>query len=177
MKSDPLKNYTPEKKILIVNGHAILREKLEQVISEIPDVVVVAEAKNGDEVISMINKCALDLVILDIDVPDRNCLEILRKIKSCIPDLPVLILNMLPEKQYAGSMLEAGADGYITMENLADQMREAIQCIFQGEKYFNASLLKDSRVHQGSGLFHEATGKKKDDFHKPLVKKGAMHEF
>jgi two-component system, NarL family, invasion response regulator UvrY len=139
-----LKNNAPEKKILMANGHAILRETLGQVIAEIPDVVLVAVAKNGNEVMAMINKYDLDLVILDIDMPDRNCLEILKKIKNDIPDLPVLILNMLPEKQYAVSMLKAGADGYITMENLADQMREAIQSIFQGEKYFNASLLREA---------------------------------
>jgi two-component system, NarL family, invasion response regulator UvrY len=148
MKSMSLKNTTPEKKILIANGHAILREKLEEVISEILDIVVVAEAKKGDEVMTMINKCDLDLVILDIDVPGRNGLEILGEIKSYKPDLPVLMLNMLPEKQYAGSMLKAGADGYITMDNLSDQMIEAIQTIFQGGKYFSASPLKDSSGHQ-----------------------------
>jgi len=171
MKAMLSKNSTHQKKILAANGHAILREKLKQVIAEIPSVVVVAEAKNGNEVIEMVNKCDFDLVILDIDLPDRNGLEILGEIKRHKPALPVLMLSMLLEKQYAGSMLKAGADGYITMDNLSDQVTEAIHRISRGEKYFNASLLRVSGGHAGPVSFHGDTGKRNNNFYKPLAKK------
>jgi two-component system, NarL family, invasion response regulator UvrY len=171
------KNNTRGEKILVANGHAILREKLQQVIAEIPDVVVVAEAKSGYEVMEMANKCNFDLVILDIDLPDRNGLEILREIKRCKPALPVLMFSMLLEKEYAGSMVKAGADGYITADNVSDQMTEAIHTISRGGKYFDASLVMNSSVHPGAVSFHEDTGKKNNNFYKPPAKKGAMYEF
>ena len=171
IKSLLSKNNTPEKKILVANGHAIMREKLKQVISEMPDVVMVAEAKNRNEAMEIVKKCVFDLVILDIDLPDRNGLEILGEIKHYNPALPVLMLSMLLEKQYAESMLKAGADGYITMDNLSDQLTEAIHIISRGGKYFNASLLKDPVGHAGPVTFHEDTEKRNNNFYKPLANK------
>jgi two-component system, NarL family, invasion response regulator UvrY len=138
-----------QKKILIANSHALMRERLGRVIADISDLALAAEAKNGDEVIEMIEKCTIDLVILDIDMPGRNALEILGEIKSNKPALPVLMSSMFPEKHYVQSMLMGGADGYIALDDLPYQMIEAIHWLFQGRKYFGASLLKTLSVHPG----------------------------
>ena len=81
------------------------------------------------------------------------------------------MLSMLLEKQYAGSMLKAGADGYITMDNLSDQVTEAIHRISRGGTYFNAPLLRVSGGHAGPVSFHEDTGKRNNNFYKHLAKK------
>jgi two-component system, NarL family, invasion response regulator UvrY len=127
-------------KILIADDHAIVREGLKMILSQIPDMVVTAEASNGEEVMDKIGKSDLNFVVLDITMPGRSGLEILREIKSQRPELPVLMLSMYPEDQYAERVLKAGASGYLTKESAPDELVKAIRQISQGKKYVSPSL-------------------------------------
>lgn len=127
-------------KILIADDHAIVREGLKMILSQIPDMVVAAEASNGEEVMDKISKNDLNFVVLDISMPGRSGLDILREIKSQRPELPVLILSMYPEEQYAVRALKAGASGYLTKESVPDELVKAIRQISQGKKYVSPSL-------------------------------------
>jgi len=127
-------------KILIADDHAIVREGLKQILSETPDLVVVAEASSGQEVLEKISKNDLDLVVLDIAMPGRGGLDILKEIKTQKPRLPVLMLSMYPEEQYAIRVLKSGASGYLTKESAPSELVMAIRQISQGKKYISPSL-------------------------------------
>jgi two-component system invasion response regulator UvrY len=127
-------------KILIADDHAVVREGLKQILSGTSDMVVVAEASNGLEVMDKLSKDKIHLVILDITMPGRNGLDVLRDIKSQRPGLPVLILSMYPEEQYALRVLKAGASGYLSKESAPDELINAIRQISQGKKYISPSL-------------------------------------
>jgi DNA-binding NarL/FixJ family response regulator len=127
-------------KILIADDHAIVREGLKQILSESPDLVVVAEAGSGQEVLEKIRKNDVDLVVLDIAMPGRGGLDILKEIKTQMPRLPVLMLSMYPEEQYAIRVLKSGASGYLTKESAPAELVKAIQQISQGRKYISPYL-------------------------------------
>jgi len=124
------------KKILIADGSVIFRDRLKRIISETYNMHVVAEANLGNEALDMVTKKDFDLVILDIELLDRNGLDILKEIKDRRPDISVLMLSMFPEEQYRASVLKAGADGYVTKETVPDELMHAIRQVMHGEKYF-----------------------------------------
>ena len=113
---------------------------LKLLISETPDMTVIAEASNGDKALDIANKNDFDIVILDIAMPGRDGLNVLNELKSIKPSLPVLILSTFPEEYYELSVMNDGADGYVRKDNMADQLIEAIRRILNGGKYFNVSL-------------------------------------
>jgi DNA-binding NarL/FixJ family response regulator len=126
--------------ILIADDHPIVREGLKQILAETSDMVVADEASNGQEVISKVRKREFDVIILDISMPGRSGLDILKQVKSLKPELPVLILSIHPEDQYATRVLRAGASGYLTKESTSDELIEAIRKVSLGGKYITASL-------------------------------------
>jgi two-component system invasion response regulator UvrY len=128
------------KKILIADDHAIFREGLKQVIAKTVDMVVADEATNGQEVLCKVRENDYDIVLLDISMPGRNGLDILEEIRSLKPKLPVLILSMHPEEQYAVRAFKAGASGYLTKGNPPQELIEALQKVALGKKYFSPSL-------------------------------------
>jgi two-component system invasion response regulator UvrY len=127
-------------KVLIADDHGIIRKGIKQILSRTSDIEVTAEASTGQEALEKIWTNHFDLVILDISLPGRNGLEILKQIKSHRPKLPVLILSMYPEEQYAVRVLRAGASGYLTKESDKNELVEAIRRIAQGKKYITPSL-------------------------------------
>ncbi len=129
-------------KILIADDHAIVREGMKQILSENPDIVVAAEASNGHEVMDKLNKHNYDLIVLDVALPGRSGLDILKDIKNQKPKLPVLVLSMYPEEQYAVRVLQIGASGYLTKESTPEELIKAIRHISIGKKYVSSSLAK-----------------------------------
>jgi DNA-binding NarL/FixJ family response regulator len=127
-------------KILIADDHPIVRAGFKQVISDMPDMLVADEAGNGQEALAYIRKKDYDLVLLDISMPGRSGLEVLKDLKSEKPKLPVLILSIYPEEQYAIRALRAGASGYMTKDSAPNELIAAIRKISEGGKYISASL-------------------------------------
>lgn len=127
-------------KILIADDHTMFREGLKHILAEYPDLVVADEANNGQEVLDKIWKNNYDMVLLDITIPGMTGLEALKQLKNDKPKLPVLILSMHPEEQYAIRVLRAGASGYLTKESAPDELITAIRKISQGRKYITPSL-------------------------------------
>jgi two-component system invasion response regulator UvrY len=127
-------------KILIADDHAVVLEGLKQILSETPDIHVVAEAAHGQEVLDKIRSTAVDVVVLDIAMPGRSGLDVLLHLKRERPSLPVLVLSIHPEDQYAVRVLKAGACGYLTKESAPDQLIAAIRKVVIGGKYVSPSL-------------------------------------
>jgi two-component system invasion response regulator UvrY len=142
-------NGNSKTKILIVDDNKVFREMLKFFISETPDMSVIAEASNGDEALEIAGKNDFDLVILDIDMPGKSGLDVLNELKIKKPQLPVLMLSMFPAEQYELSVLRAGADGYVTKNNMTDDLIEAMQRIMDGEKYFNVTFPEELQGNFG----------------------------
>ncbi len=127
-------------KILIADDHTVVREGLKQIVAETSDMVVADEATSGHEALNKALKTDYDIVILDITMPGINGLDVLKQIKAQKPKLPILVLSVHPEEQYAVRCLKAGASGYLTKESASDELTAAIRKISQGKKYVTASL-------------------------------------
>jgi len=127
-------------KILIADDHAIVRRGLKQILEETPNIVVADEASTGKEVLEKISEKEYDVVVLDISLPDKSGLDILKQLKSQKPKLPVLVLSIYPEEQYAERVLKAGASGYLTKESAPEELITAIKKVSVGGKYITASL-------------------------------------
>ena len=127
-------------RVLIADDHAIVRKGLRLIAKEQASEIEVDEAENGQEVMEKIRQARYDVLVLDISMPGRNGLDILREVRHALPSLPVLILSMHPEEQYAIRMLKSGASGYLTKDCAPDQLVPAIQKIARGGKYVSDML-------------------------------------
>lgn len=127
-------------RILVADDHAIVREGLKQILAEVKDMAVRDEAASGQEALAKIRTGAFDVLLLDISMPGRSGLEILKEIKEARPKLPVLILSMHAEEQYAVRALRAGASGYLTKASAPEELIGAIRKVSSGRKYVSASL-------------------------------------
>ena len=127
-------------KVFIADDHAIVREGLKQIVSEAADMLVADEAGNGNEVLEKTLKGDFDVVILDITMPGINGLDALKQIKCHRPELPILVLSMHPEEQYASRVLKAGASGYLTKESAPEELITSIRRVSKGMKYVSPSL-------------------------------------
>jgi len=127
-------------KVLIVDDHTIVREGLRQILEDTSDIAVTGEASSAQEVVNKVKTNNFDIVLLDISLPGRSGLDVLKQLKSIKPDLPVLVLSMHPEEQYAIRSLRAKASGYLTKESASDELIKAIRKVAQGRKYITSSL-------------------------------------
>jgi DNA-binding NarL/FixJ family response regulator len=127
-------------KVLIVDDHAVVRTGLKQIISEIPDITVTDEAGSAREALDKIRNNNYSILVLDISLPDKSGLDALKEIKDEYPGLPVLILSMYPEDQYAIRVLKSGASGYMTKESAPGELVSAIRTVASGKKYVSPSL-------------------------------------
>ncbi len=127
-------------RVLVADDHAIVRRGIRQILAEIPSIEAVDEATDGQEVLSKFGRGHYDLVLLDISMPGRSGLDVLKQLKVQRSHLPVLILSMHPEEQYAVRALKAGASGYLAKESAPDELIAAVQKILQGGKYVSESL-------------------------------------
>lgn len=127
-------------RILIADDHAIIREGLKQILARTPDIVVGAEASNGAEVLARVRESEFHAVLMDLSMPGRNGLDILRELKSEPHAPPVLILSVHPESHYGIRALRAGAAGYLTKEAAPDLLVDAIRKVSRGGRYISPSL-------------------------------------
>lgn len=129
-------------KILVVDDHTILREGLKQILAETSGLEVAGEASNGQEALEKMQAGHWDVVLLDISLPGPNGLAVLQQIKERYPGVPVLVLTMYAEEQYALRALKAGAAGYLTKESASNQLIAAIQKVAGGGTYVSPSLME-----------------------------------
>jgi len=127
-------------RILIGDDHTIVREGLKQMLAETPNLVVAGEAGSGDEVLRRLREGQYDVVLLDISLEDRSGIDVLKQIRSEWPALPVLMLTMHPEEEYALRALRAGAAGYLTKKSALTELVAAIHKVARGGRYVSASL-------------------------------------
>lgn len=127
-------------KILIADDHAIVRQGLKQTVADQPDMVVAGEAQNAHETLKLVRTGEWDVVVLDITMPGNNGLELLTELKRERPNLPVLILSMHSEEQFAVRALKARASGYITKQSAPKELIVAIRKVQRGGKYVSPSL-------------------------------------
>lgn len=126
--------------VLIADDHAIVRKGMRQILSTTNDIILSAEATDGTEMLSMIRKQKFDVILMDISMPGINALDALKQLRAEYPSLPVLILSMYPEEQYAMRFLKAGASGYLTKSSAPDELISAIKKVSQGKKYISPAL-------------------------------------
>ena len=127
-------------RILIADDHQIVRAGLKTLLSGYKEFTVAGEAGSGAETVKMVRESEWDLVLLDITMPDMNGVDTLQQIRRSKPDLPVLILSMHPEDQYAINLLRAGANGYVCKECAPEQLIGAIRTVVAGRRYVSPAL-------------------------------------
>jgi DNA-binding NarL/FixJ family response regulator len=141
-------------RVFIADDHAIVREGLKQILAEQRDIVVAGEAENGLDAIKLFRKSRCHVMLLDISMPDRNGIEVLKQIKQERPELAVLMLSMHREDQYAIRALKAGAAGYLTKQSAPRELVTAIRQVAGGQKYVSATLAQALASQVGAD--HEA---------------------
>ncbi len=127
-------------RILIVDDHSIVRQGLKQIISECPGMVVAGEAASAQEVLELVRKRDFDVAIVDIAMPGRGGLEILRDLKAEKPSMKVMVLSMYSEEQYAIRSLRDGASAYLTKAGAPDELVQAIRAVAKGKRYITPSV-------------------------------------
>jgi len=127
-------------RVVIADDHAIVRQGLRQILATHGDFEVVGEAANHGEVMQLLRRETCDVLLLDIAMPGKNGIDTLKQVRVEKPKLPVLVLSMYPEDQYAFRALKAGASGYLTKMTAADQLVDAIRTITRGRKYITPEL-------------------------------------
>lgn len=152
-------------RVLIADDHAIVRQGLRQILSDTEDMVVAGEAANGVEALQRVREAQWGVVLMDVSMPDRNGIDALKMIKKEFPRLPVLVLSMYPEDQYAIRALKAGASGYLTKQSAPEQLVQAIRTVAAGRKYVSASLAE------------ELASAIQDDSEKPLHERLSDREY
>lgn len=136
-------------RILIVDDHEVVREGVKRIFREQPGATEFGEAGAAPEALRCVREQAWDLVVLDLSLGDRSGLELLKVLKQIRPNLPVLILSMHPEEQYARRALKAGAAGYVTKDSSRAELSEAVNKVAAGGKYVTPALAKKLFVDRG----------------------------
>ncbi len=126
--------------ILLADDHTLVREGLKLILIDIEDIGSIDEASTGEEVISLVNENDYDIVLLDISMPGRSGMEILKQVKEMKPEQNILMLSMYPEEQYAVRCFKSGASGYVTKDSAPAELISAIHQVSAGQKYVSASL-------------------------------------
>ena len=145
-------------RIVIADDHAIVRTGLRQFFSEQVDLRVTGEAASGREALELVRQGDLDVLLMDLQMPDQSGVDALAAIKARAPELPVLILSGFPEAHYATTLLKQGASGYLNKECDPEEIVKAIRTLYRGRKYITAGvaeMLADGLDGSGAKLPHE----------------------
>ena len=127
-------------RILIVDDHPLIRSGLAAELQKAPDMTIAGEASDADEAISRSRSLKPDLMLLDIALPGKSGLEVLKELQLELPDIKIIMLSGFPERQYAIRCLKDGASGYITKDTASTDLISAIRKVMNGEKFISASL-------------------------------------
>jgi two-component system invasion response regulator UvrY len=145
-------------KVLIADDHDIVREGVKQIVSDTADIVIGGEARTGAEAIAEMRRGPWDVVILDLNLPDRAGLEVLSQLRSLAPHVPVLIFSMHREPSYATRALKGGAAGYVSKDSAREHLVTAIRKVARGERFLTPDLAESVAfgvVDAGGENLHE----------------------
>lgn len=134
------KNKSQTRRVLVIDDHPMMRQGLAQLIDNEPDLKVCCEADNAGQGLNIVVSQKLDLVLLDISLPDKNGLELIKDIQAVKPDLPVLIVSMHDEALYVERVLRAGARGYIMKQEGGKKLLQAIRQVLNGQIYVSENM-------------------------------------
>ena len=140
-------------KVLIADDHPVVRRGLRRILEDEVDMEVTDEARNAQETLDLASKKECDVLVLDIEMPGRSGLDVLKDLKKYRPKLPVLVLSIHSEEQFAVRVLRAGAVGYLTKETAPEELVKAIRRVYGGGKYISASVAEKlaSEPYIGNG--------------------------
>ena len=127
-------------RIVMADDHAIVREGLKRIVSSAPDFEVVGEAADGNEVLRLVRELDFDLLVLDLSMPGRSGMELIKLVKALKPRIRVLVLSMHQESQYAVRAIKSGASGYLTKESAPGQLEQALRKIAAGGAWLSAEV-------------------------------------
>jgi two-component system, NarL family, invasion response regulator UvrY len=127
-------------RVLICDDHQIVRQGIKQILADAPDIALGGEAATGPEAIARVREGGIDVVLLDIAMPQRDGLDVLRQLKGELPKLPVLMLSTYPDRQYAVRSLKLGAAGYLNKSADSEQMIDAIRKVAGGGLFITPSV-------------------------------------
>jgi DNA-binding NarL/FixJ family response regulator len=164
----PAKTKAAPKRILIVDDHPMMRTGLAQLIDNEGDLKVCAEADNAGQAIDIVAKQKFDLALLDISLPDKNGLELIKDIRALCPGLPILVVSMHDEMIYAERVLRAGGRGYIMKQEGGVKFLAAIRQVLSGQIYVSQ--------HMSARILEVFSGRQTDNFGSP-VRKLSDREF
>lgn len=145
-------------RVFITDDHAIVRKGLRQIVADHPDMQIIGEGEHYADLSRSMRTHDFDVLLLDISMPGKNGLEVLKLVKQQKPQIHVLMLSMYPEDQYAVRALKAGASGYLNKNSAPEKLVEAIQTVARGKKYITAELAESLALHvaeDSTSLPHE----------------------
>ena len=143
-------------RVLIADDHGIFRQGLRRLLQDYEDVAVVAEASTAGEVEQALASVAFDVLVLDLSMPSRGGLELIAQAKAQRPDLRILVMTMHGEESYVMQTMRAGADGYITKENAAEELVRALRRVHGGGRYVCSSVAERLAIGIAQGEVDEA---------------------
>ncbi|WP_447972554.1 response regulator [Nitrospira sp. Kam-Ns4a] len=138
-------------RVLIADDHPVVRAGLKQVLATTPDLAVAGEAASAREVLDAVHSEVYDVVVLDMNMPDRSGLDVLQDLKRLHPALPVLVLSLYTEEHFALRVLRAGAAGYLSKADAPEKLIEAIRKVHTGSRYVSAALAEHIVEAMGRG--------------------------
>ncbi len=127
-------------RVFIADDHFVVRQGLKHVLNQNPDMEVVGEAEDGGQVLELIKDLEVDVVLLDIEMPEKNGWEVMIQLKALYPKLNVLMLSIFSEDHYGLRLIKSGASGYLTKANASNQLNEAVRTVASGGKFISSSL-------------------------------------
>ena len=127
-------------RVLIADDHPVVRQGIKEILREAEGILVKGEATTGEEVLSLLRAGEWDLAVLDFHMPGPHGLDLLQQITRAHPKLPVLVISMHPEDQFAVRLLRAGASGYVAKESAPDELVKAVRKVCAGGKYISPAL-------------------------------------
>jgi len=142
---------------MLADDHTLLREGLRRLLEQAGDITVAGEARDGTEALRQLALRPWDLLVLDMSMPGRDGVGLIRQIKADFPKVPILVLTMHGEQQYAVQAIKAGAAGYLTKDSAADELVQAVRKVAAGGRYLSRSLAESivfERHGDVSGLPH-----------------------
>lgn len=127
-------------RVFIADDHFVVRQGLKHILSQIPEIEVVGEAEDGNQVLEKLRDLTADIVLMDIEMPGKSGWEVMLQLKSTQPNLKVLILSIFPEDHYGLRLIKAGASGYLAKSSAPDQLNQAIRKVASGGRFISPSL-------------------------------------